>query len=368
MNGSANNRIRALASPGMLLVAGVLTALTILFALPHLPAAAQDASSTPTVTVTAIRRGVGAQLRTPTPDATATVNGTATVTLTPTPSSTPTPAATPTLRVRFALAILPAPSVKHNLVGDVVGAEDVPISISYPVLFEDLLDFQMENVRDVTVGEEPGAGIDFVRFLIIDQQGNVVHAQDAGTDPPFCAFPPSGNYADGCQPFDLAANGNRWPNRAVAHGGRYTLVAFAQGVEPDHKGTWTLPFELRLSSEELGDTDGAVRIRSVERTGNTLEVEVETFGFTPFLFGTHLHFYSPAIEEEEAVGGVDGVIGYPQRYDLPGAYGSGAVVIALDDLSIGAPYTADPDTLCVAIAHPDESVLVGRGECVPIPD
>jgi len=341
----------------------------------HLSAQSSTQTPTGTVTATVTATGTATTTVTTTPSATATrrtgVGGRlATTTATPTSASVDAPAATatPTRRVRLALAVLPAPSVKHNLIGDVVSAEDVPVSISYPVLYEDVLDFQMENVRDSTAGEEPGTGIAFVRFLIVDQQGNVVHAAEARGGSPFCAFPQEGYDGEGCPIWDFAMRGNRWPNRTEAHGGRYTLVAFAQGAEPDHKGTWTLGFELRLASEGLGATDGAVRFSSIARTGDELQLEVETFGFTPFLLGTHLHFYAAGTEEIEAVGGVDGIIEYPASNDLPGAFGSGAITISLSDLMVGGGYASEPKALCVAIAHPDESVLVGRGECVAIPE
>src|SRR5690606_24545659 len=198
---------------------------------------------------------------------------------------------------------------------------------------------------------------------------NVVHAQESIQGPPFCAFPqPASDVrSEICLPWDLATNEGRWPMRRAVQGGHYTLVAFAQGAEPDHKGTWTLPFELRLSDEGLGDTDGAVRFRSVERTDDALLVQVETFGFTPFMFGTHLHFYADGRTEAEAVGGVEGVVGYPLAYNLPGAYGAGEITLPLDALGIGGAYAPSSAELCVVIAHPDESVLVGRGECVSVP-
>lgn len=331
-------------------------------------AQAGTATTTVTPTATRVRSGpFGVPRATATPTRTPTAAPTVTLTARATVTGTPLPAL-------LALVVLPAPSVKNELAGDVVSPADVPVAVGYPMLYEDALNFGMYNVRDLLapdtyIGTARDSGIEFVHFAILDRHANPVYERRAENGAPFCAFGGGefGTDAD-CETLRFDPADPRWPDGTPAVGGRYTLVAFAQGFVEARKGTWTLPFELRLSSEGLGDTDGAVRFRSIERVDNDLVVEVETFGFTPLLGGTHLHFFSDAIEEADAGVDTPGVVDYPGVYEEPSAWGAMTVRIPITMLMTGAAYDPDfPSQLCVAIAHPDESILAGRGECVDVP-
>lgn len=313
---------------------------------------------------------LGAHAQTPTrtprpastPPATATPRATqrATPTQSLTPSPTPDGTPAPLLRARVRRVILPAPSVKNQLVGDVVSDPDVPLSANYPTLFGDRIDFGMANLRDLSVGDTEGDGISALRFTIFDIEGNEVFAADSSFEQGFCAF---GGNLDACTVHDFGAYGNRWPGGAPARSGRYTLVAFATGAEPDHKGAWTLAFELRLARDAgLQESDGAVFIRSIAREGEALLLDVETLGFTPFAQGTHLHLFPGSLEEEEAVGGAQALFEFPAaETGAASAYGFNRITIPL------AAWPTYDETICVAIAHPDHTVLAGRAACVALP-
>jgi hypothetical protein len=310
--------------------------------------------------------GVQAQSATRTP----TRSPTRTPTQVATPLPSPSPSATPGrgLRARVRRVILPAPSVKHNLVGDVVSDPDLPLSATYPTLFGDRIDFGMANFRDVTVGPDDGDGITALRFAILNMEGDEVFARDTTLAESFCAF---GGTAEACAVHDFAAWGNRWPSGLLARSGRYTLIAFATGAKSDHKGTWTLNFELRLSSEGLQQSDGAALIRSVVVDGDELVLQIETLGFVPLAQGSHLHIFPGQVDEAAAIGGAagrrTGVIEFPPdpsqgnaTSETP-AYGLYSVRVPLDR------WPSYVRSVCVAVAHPDHTVLVGRGQCAALP-
>lgn len=301
--------------------------------------AAQNATPTPRPT------RVRAATRTPIPSLRATATVTPTATLIPTPAP-------------LAFFILPAPSVKHTLVGDVIAPLDVPLSAHYPTLFGDAIALGMANLRDLTAGPEDGAGIRSVTFTILDLTGLVVHEVTAPAGAPFCAFGRDDSGDCAIHRFDEYSP--VWPQGAAARSGRYTLVAFAQGAQDDHKGAWTLSFELRLKRDGLQESDGAARFRSVERDGRRLLLTIETFGFTPFARGTHLHIYPGSLREEEATADAPGVTVFPTGYEQPGAYD-----LVRMDVPMQGGYGAAQ--VCVAVVHPDGTLLPGRGECVDIP-
>lgn len=364
--------MRTLAYLALTAISLTLAAIAILAPLRPESVFAQAATVTPRATATRTGGLFGVPRATSTPTTTSTRTPTATATITPTVVVTGTP-----LPLPLALVVLPAPSVKNELAGDVVSPADVPVAVGYPMLYQDALNFGMYNVRDLFapdtyIATARDSGIEFVHFAILDRHANLLYERRAENGAPFCAFG-GGEFGTGesgtgtdCETLRFDPDDPRWPNGTPAVGGRYTLVAFAQGFEEARKGTWTLPFELRISSEGIGDSDGAVRIRSLVRDGDDLLVEVETFGFTPLLGGTHLHFFIDAIAEENAGGGTPGVIEYPAAYEEPSAWGAMIVRIPLASLVFPSDYTIEEGNLCVVIAHPDESVLLGRGECVAV--
>lgn len=313
------------------------------------------------------------------PAAAQTGQATATPTTAPTPAATavrlptatPTPAVAPTPTVTVELLpppppaqdILPAPSVKNRLVGDVVSQNGVPLSTNYPTLFGDRIALGMANLHDVTAGEQAGDGIESVEFTILDLTGKSVFHSRTGRYDRFCAF---GGAGEECAVHDFAAHGYRWPGGTPVVSGRYTLVAFARGVEESHKGAWTLSFEVRLSRDGQQESDGEAFIRSVKRTGpTTFSVTVETLGFVPFARSTHLVFYSAALRDVEAIAGAAGVfLVYPSydEMDVPGAYGMAQVTV-----DVGSGQYRRTTALCVAVANPDGSIIPGRGECARLP-
>jgi hypothetical protein len=349
-----------------LLFAGLIVAtILILFSAAQIDVFAQGgrATATPAATATRARGLFGVPRATATPTRTPAV----TPTITPTVEITGTPLPAP-----LALVVLPAPSVKNELAGDIVSPADVPVAVGYPMLYEDSLNFGMYNVRDLFapdtyVATPNDSGIEFVHFAILDRHANLMYERTAENGAPFCAFGGGefGTDTD-CETLRFDSNNPRWPDGNPAVGGRYTLVAFAQGLEEARKGTWTLPFELRLSGEGIGDSDGAVRFLSAEREGEDLLVEVETFGFTPLMGGTHLHFFIDALDEVNASADTPGVIEYPTAYEEPSAWGAMTLRIPLAVLAFPPDYGMETGKLCVAIAHPDESILGGRGECVAV--
>ncbi|MGL4647895.1 MAG: hypothetical protein ACRC1H_00700, partial [Caldilineaceae bacterium] len=233
--------------------------------------------------------------------------------------------------------------------------------------FGDTIDFGMANFRDITAGPNDGDGITALRYTIYDMEGVEVFARDAAADESFCAF---GGDEEACTVHDFAAYGNRWPDGTPARSGRYSLVAFATGAEPDHKGAWTLIFELRLSSDAgLQTSDGAVLVRRLTSLGDSLLLEVETLGFTPFAQGTHLHIFPGTLEEAEAVGGAAGARLGVLEFPIVGGEGEGvAAAYGLSRIRIpAAVIPAYADSVCVAVAHPDHSVLIGRAVCVALP-
>ncbi len=323
--------------------AGALTVLMIAL-LSGEPLAAQSgpATSTPRATRTV------AATRTATATPTVTVSATVTGVVLP----TPTPPA---------FVLLPAPSVKNQLVGDVVTAPGLLLSGVYPSVFGDRVAFAMANLRDTSAGPATGAGIDQVTFTIIDTaSGEPVHKRVArGT---FCAFDAT---SSSCPIFDIAANSDHWPQGAAAHSGHYLLVAFAEGAAADHKGTWTLPFELRLARDGLQELDGAARIVDIARSGydGDYVVTVETYGFAPLAAGTHLHLYGAMSAQEGALGPSGSSVEFPNDMaEMNVGDWRGRVRVSVAATSIGG----DASVLCVAVAHPDHTLLPGRGACVAL--
>ena len=295
-----------------------------------------------------------AQTATPTPRARfATRTPTLRVTTTLTPTLIPTPAP-------LAFFILPAPSVKNNLVGDVIAPLGVPLSANYPTLFGNTIALGMANLRDLDAGPEEGAGIQSVTFSIFDLTGALVHRERANAGAPFCAFGVDSADPSVCAAHTFDEYQPQWPGGEPARSGRFTLVAFAQGEDPTHKGTWTLSFELRLAADGLQQSDGAARIRSVERDGRNIVLTIETFGFIPFKQGTHLHIYPGTLAEEEAGADRPGVVVFPADYSAPGAYDMVRIRLARSS-GYGVA------RVCVSVVHPDGTPLPGRGECADVP-
>lgn len=296
-------------------------------------------------------------------------NATRTPTRTPTrsPTVTRTPSPTPTLRgvppPPVVQIILPAPSVKNQLVGDVVSQPGVPLSANYPTLFGDRIALGMANLRDTSTGPNAGDGIESVEFTILDLNGAEVHHVRTGAADRFCVF---GGAGDACALYDFAANDYRWPGGVAVESGRYTLVAFARGDVEDHKGAWTLPFEVRLARDGQQTSDGSARIVSIAREGKDgFTVGVETLGFVSFARSTHLLFHDGALSEEEIAPGAPGVLLVypgPEQMDRPGAFGLATVTVKAPS----GRYRTMTE-LCVAVVHPDDTVIPGRGDCVPVP-
>ncbi len=311
------------------------------------PVAAQFGRATPTPA------GAGAATPTVAATARATATPTATATLTSTPDvrlPTPTPPA---------FVLLPAPSVKEQLAGDVVTAPGVLLSGVYPSIFGDRVALAMANLRDTSAGAYVGDGIDTVTFTIIDTaNGAAVHTRVARADR--CAFGAQGGQ---CSVLDLAASNYYWPSGATARSGHYLLVATAQGAVADHKGTWTLPFEVRLTRDGFQDLDGAARIFALQQSADGWTVTVESFGFAPLALGTHLHLYDAASVETTAPAPGAIVIEFPDAMDnMRVGDWTGSVRIAVP----AAALNAYARFLCVAVAHPDHTILPGRGQCVAL--
>lgn len=331
-------RFRWLAGLGVMIVAWTVLALAVIR-----PARAQ----------------FGQPTRTPTPVSSRTVTATVTLTATPTPArlrAGATPTATPTLP---ALVILPAPSVKEGLAGDVFAPPGVALSVNYPTVFGDRLSFGMANLVDTALGSSEGDGIRAVVFSVVDAAfGDVVLSATRTDKDRFCVF---GGETPTCAIWDFASSGNKWPSGAAARSGSYILIATAYGEAAGHQGTWTLSFEVRLARDGLQGSDGAARIRSVKASREGAVIEVETFGFTPLALGTHLHVYTNASSEAQAAPYAAGVLEYPQPGESVPARGMGVIHL---------PPGLIPDAaseVCVALAHPDHTVLPGRGDCQPLP-
>lgn len=301
----------------------------------------------------------------PTPARTTRSTATPTTTLTTpvTAAGTATPAFLLPTPTPPAFVLLPAPSVKNQLAGDVVTAPGLLLSGAYQGIFGDRIALAMTNLRDTSAGSLAGDGIKRVTFTIIDTAtGEPVHTRVAGDDR--CAF---GAAYTGCVILDLAATAYTWPEGAPVHSGHYLLVAFAEGVVADHKGTWTLPFELRLARDGLQALDAAARIRAMAPRGGDegsgYIVTVETFGFAPLAAGTHLHLYGAASAQAGGSGPTGPVVEFPADIaDMGVGDWRGSVRV---DIPIAA-LDANTRVVCVAVAHPDHTILRDRGECVAL--
>jgi len=292
---------------------------------------------------------------------------TPTATVTPTSTLTATATITPALRLPTptppAFVLLPAPSVKNQLVGDVVTAPGLLLGGAYPSVFGDRIVLAMANLRDTSAGRSEGDGIAKVTFTILDTAtGEPVHTRVAQNDR--CVF--GADYGQ-CAVLDLSASNPTWPEGAPARSGHYLLVAFAEGVIDDHKGTWTLPFEVRLARDAFQALDGAAHIRAIDPRaagdGGGYIVTVETFGFAPLAAGTHLHLYGAASAQAGARGPAGVVVEFPaDMSEMNVGAWRGSVRAAVP----AAALRGDARVLCVAVAHPDHSILPGRGECVAL--
>jgi len=306
-------------------------------------------------------RATATPARLPTRTATPTppVTPTPTVTVTATTTATGTPGLLLPTPTPPAFVLLPAPSVKNQLAGDIVTAPGLLLSGAWPSVFGDRVAFAMANLRDTSTNATGGAGIYQVTFTIIDTlTGEAVHSHVAKGS--LCAFQATGG---GCPVFDLAANNDKWPQGAAAHSGHYLLIAFAEGAVSDHKGTWTLPFELRRARDGLQKLDGAARIVDIARDPGGALVTVETFGFAPLAAGTHLHLYGAASAQAGAQGPSGTFVEFPSdRADMNVGDWSGNVRVLVPAAALGDAARV----LCVAVAHPDHTLLPGRGECLAL--
>jgi len=272
---------------------------------------------------------------------------------TPTPTRGATrPAAVPT-PTPPAVVVFAAPSVKTNLVGDIVAPTGVPLRGLYPPIFGDRIALGMDNLWDTTVGDRTGDGIARVTFTVIDQFDNIVHQVRTGRSDRFCAF---GGSTPDCRAWDFAANGWRWPGGQPAHSGRFQVFAFAEGDNPAHKGTWQADFEVRLSRDGQQDVDGAVKLLGVVARGGRYLVVYETLGFTPNWHGIRLRFYYDTLDPARLGAGVQ---------EFPAA--SGAAVTGLFD---GLAVTARPAgaaALCAIGVQPDGSLILQTEDCARLP-
>ncbi len=299
---------------------------------------------------------------TPRPGATSAPTATATLTTTIIPTATIIATATALLPTPTppAFVLLPAPSVKEQLAGDIVTAPDALLSNAYPSVFGDRIGLAMANLRDTSSGNAAGDGIASVTFTVLETaSGAVVHSSVAYA-PPFCVF---GTLNTGCATLDFGGR-DAWPDGTPAQSGHYLLVAFAQGDVPTHKGVWTLRFEVRLTPDELQAFDGAARIRNVAQSSDGWLVTVESFGFAPLAIGTHLHLYAAP----SAAAGADGPSG--PIVEFPTDVAADAMQRESHSAEVLVPRAAlrnGDRVLCVAVAHPDHTLLPERGECVALP-
>jgi hypothetical protein len=97
------------------------------------------------------------------------------------------------------------------------------VSNSFPSgdTFGDELAFQT-FANDLSVGGENGAGIDNVRFRVVDGQGQTVHERTE-RNPLYCAFG-GGDDLQNCEVWRFSEHGGQWPSGLpVENGGTYRL-------------------------------------------------------------------------------------------------------------------------------------------------
>ncbi len=270
---------------------------------------------------------------------------------TPTPTRRAAQAAVPT-PTPPALVVFAAPSVKTSLVGDIVAPAGVPLRGLYPPIFGDRIALGMDNLWDTTAGDRTGDGIASVTFTIVDQFDNIVHQVRTGRGDRFCAF---GGVTPGCRAWDFAANGWRWPSGEPVHSGRFQVFAFAQGDDPDHKGTWQADFEVRLSRDGQQEVDGAVKLLGIVAQGGRYVVVYETLGFTPNWHGIRLRFYFDTLNPARLGAGVQ---------ELPAV---GEVATGLFDGLAVAARPAAAQAICAIGVQPDGSLIPQTEDCAALP-
>ncbi|MEJ2747936.1 MAG: protein kinase, partial [Anaerolineae bacterium] len=97
-----------------------------------------------------------------------------------------------------------------------------------------------------------------------------------------------------------------------------------------------------------------VQITSVTEDNGRYVINFQTFGYTPTLPGTHVHFFFNTVAPEEA--GVPG--GGPWKlYGGPSPFTEWTV----------AERPAEATQMCALVANPDHSIQLGTGNCVNLP-
>lgn len=336
---------------------GVIGALVLAFGVLALTTGGTTAHAQPQATA-AVRAAstLAALCRTSTTGATAVAQAAlqcraiAGATPTPTRAAAQQGAPTPTPP---ALVVFAAPSVKTSLVGDIVAPAGVPLRGLYPPIFGDRIALGMDGLWDTTAGSRTGDGIAGVTFTIVDQFDTVVHQVRTGRSDRFCAF---GGSTPNCRAYDFAANGWRWPSGQPAHSGRFQVFAFAQGDDPDHKGTWQADFEVRLSRDGQQDVDGAVKLLGVAAQGGRYYVVYETLGFTPNWHGIRLRFYFDSSDPARLGAGVQEIPAAPNE--------------TLDGIFSGFAVQARPAAaraICAIGVQPDGSLIPQTEDCARLP-
>jgi hypothetical protein len=252
-----------------------------------------------------------------------------------------------------ALVVFAAPSVKTGLVGDIVAPAGVPLRGLYPPIFGDRVALGMDGLWDTTAGSRTGDGITSVTFTIVDQFDTVVHQVRTGRGDRFCAF---GGSTPACRAWDFAANGWRWPSGQPVHSGRFRVFAFAQGDDPDHKGTWQADFEMRLARDGQQEVDGAVKLLGVVAQGGRYYVVYETLGFTPNWHGIRLRFYFDSADPARLGAGVREIPTAPDE-TLDGVFSSFAVQAR----------PAAARAICAIAVQPDGSLILHTEDCAALP-
>ena len=106
------------------------------------------------------------------------------------------------------------------------------------------LDAFQTNASDPSVGENDGDGIESVNFeVVLNGAGAVYSTREERA--PFCAF---GDDGINCNPYDFAANANKWPDGTPIANGQYTLVVVTRATSGASKRE-ELPFAIQLAPD-----------------------------------------------------------------------------------------------------------------------
>jgi actin-like ATPase involved in cell morphogenesis len=118
--------------------------------------------------------------------------------------------------------------------------------------------------------------------------------------------------------------------------------------------TTPLPSASAIPSASSTPAGRQARITGIAITDGRYVVQYETFGYTPALPGTHMHFFFNTVSVADA--GVPGA-GPWFLYAGPAPFTGYKV----------SDKPADATQMCILVANPDHSVIPDTGNCVPLP-